>query len=61
MLASVKESTEKIYKDDYKNFYKLRVSKVVTSYCTENKTIEMFKREYKEDFIQIGAGKTIEV
>lgn len=44
-----------------KNFRKLGVSKVGPGHCTGNKAMEMFKREYKEDFIQIGAGKTIEV
>lgn len=42
-----------------KRFRELEVIKVGPTHCTGDKAIEMFKKEYKEDFIEVGAGKTI--
>lgn len=55
------DKDERIVEMIIKSFRKLGVSEVCPSHCTGDKAIEMFKGEYKEDFIEIGAGKTIEV
>jgi len=44
-----------------KKFRELEVSRVAPTHCTGDKPIEMFKKEYKENFIEAGAGKTIVV
>jgi len=44
-----------------KRFRELEVKKVGPTHCTGDKAIEMFKREYKENFMEVGAGKTIVV
>ena len=44
-----------------KEFRKLKVKKVAPSHCTGNLVREAFKKEYKEDFIEYGAGKVIEI
>jgi len=44
-----------------KKFCELEVSKVAPTHCTGDKPIEMFKKEYKENFIEAGAGKIIVV
>jgi len=44
-----------------KRFRELGVSKAGPTHCTGDEAKEMFKREYKEDFIEVGAGRTIEI
>jgi 7,8-dihydropterin-6-yl-methyl-4-(beta-D-ribofuranosyl)aminobenzene 5'-phosphate synthase len=39
----------------------LGVEKVAPSHCTGDRVIEAFRKEYKEDFIEYGVGKIIEV
>jgi 7,8-dihydropterin-6-yl-methyl-4-(beta-D-ribofuranosyl)aminobenzene 5'-phosphate synthase len=48
---------EKILAD----FRRLGVIKVAPSHCTGDRAIEMFEKEYKQDFIRAGAGCVIEV
>ncbi len=40
---------------------KLGVDKVAPSHCTGDRVIEAFGKEYKEDFIEYGVGKIIDV
>lgn len=42
-------------------FRRLGVEKVAPCHCTGERAIQMFKREYGEDFIQAGAGRVIVV
>jgi len=42
-------------------FRELKVQKVAPSHCSGDKTRELFKKEYKEDFISNGVGKIIEI
>ena len=44
-----------------KEFRKLQVEKVAPSHCTGDLAREAFRKEYKEDFIDYGAGKIIEI
>jgi len=44
-----------------KRLRELGVSKVGPAHCTGDKPIEIFKREYKENFIEVGTGKMIVV
>ena len=44
-----------------KEFKKLRVEKVAPSHCTGDLAREAFRKEYKEDFIEYGVGKIIEI
>jgi len=37
------------------------VEKVAPSHCTGDSVREAFRREYKENFIEYGVGKTIEI
>jgi 7,8-dihydropterin-6-yl-methyl-4-(beta-D-ribofuranosyl)aminobenzene 5'-phosphate synthase len=43
------------------DFRKLGVEKVAPSHCSGDRCRELFKEEYKEDFIECGVGKMIEV
>jgi len=43
------------------SFKKLGVSFVGPSHCTGEKAIQMFKKEYKDKFIKIGAGKVLNI
>jgi len=42
-------------------FRALKVKKAAPSHCSGDKTRELFKEEYKEDFISNGVGKKIEI
>ena len=42
-------------------FRKLQVKKVAPSHCTGDLVREAFRKEYKEDFIEYGVGKIIEI
>ena len=44
-----------------KKFRELGVKKVAPSHCTGDPVREAFAEEYKEDFIEYGVGKTIEI
>jgi 7,8-dihydropterin-6-yl-methyl-4-(beta-D-ribofuranosyl)aminobenzene 5'-phosphate synthase len=44
-----------------KSFRELGVEKVAPCHCTGEKATSLFKKEYKEDFIEVSAGKVIEV
>jgi len=55
------EKDERVVDMIVKRFHELEVSKVGPTHCTGDKPIEMFKKEYKENFIEVGAGKTIVV
>ena len=44
-----------------KEFRKLQVEKVAPSHCTGDLVREAFRREYKENFIEYGVGKIIEI
>ncbi|CAD7777773.1 MAG: hypothetical protein KCCBMMGE_00618 [Candidatus Methanoperedenaceae archaeon GB37] len=44
-----------------KEFKELGVEKVAPSHCTGDLVRETFKKEYKEDFIEYGVGKVIEI
>ena len=44
-----------------KELRKLKVKKVAPSHCTGDLVREAFKKEYKEDFIEYGVGKVIEI
>ncbi len=44
-----------------KEFRKLQVEKVAPSHCTGDPVREAFRREYKENFIEYGVGKIIEI
>jgi len=43
------------------DFRKLGVKKVAPSHCSGDRCRELFKEEYKEDFIEFGVGKIIDV
>lgn len=43
-----------------KGLRELGVEKVAPSHCTGDQVIEVFRKEYKEDFIKYGVGKIIE-
>jgi len=42
-------------------FRELEVKKVGPSHCTGEEAIELFREEYKEDFLSIGVGRSIEI
>ena len=44
-----------------KKFRELGVKKVAPSHCTGDPAREAFRKEYKEDFIEFGVGKTIDI
>ena len=44
-----------------KEFRKLQVEKVAPSHCTGDLVKEAFRKEYKENFIEYGVGKIIEI
>ncbi|MBA7697852.1 hypothetical protein ES703_106524 [subsurface metagenome] len=44
-----------------KEFHELGVKKVAPTHCTGEEAIGLFREEYKEDFLPVGVGKTIEV
>ena len=44
-----------------KEFRKLQVEKVAPSHCTGDLVREAFRREYKENFIEYGVGKIVEI
>jgi len=44
-----------------KDFRKLGVQKVAPSHCSGNRCRELFKDEYRNDFIEYGVGKIIEI
>ena len=44
-----------------KSFRELGVKKVAPCHCSGDRTRELFKEEYKEDFISNGVGKIIEI
>jgi len=44
-----------------KDFRKLGVQKVAPSHCSGDRCRELFKDEYRNDFIEYGVGKIIEI
>jgi len=44
-----------------KEFRKLQVEKVAPSHCTGDLVREAFRKEYKENFIEYGVGKIVEI
>ena len=44
-----------------KEFKELGVEKVAPSHCTGDLARGAFRKEYKENFIEYGVGKTIEI
>jgi 7,8-dihydropterin-6-yl-methyl-4-(beta-D-ribofuranosyl)aminobenzene 5'-phosphate synthase len=57
LSGSSKEVIEKIVYE----FKKMGVEKVAPCHCSGDKTRELFKQKYKEDFISGGVGKVIEI
>ena len=57
-LGGVSDSKLKSIVSDFR---KLGVEKVAPSHCSGDRCRELFKEEYKEDFIECGVGKIIEV
>jgi 7,8-dihydropterin-6-yl-methyl-4-(beta-D-ribofuranosyl)aminobenzene 5'-phosphate synthase len=57
LSGSSKEVIEKVVCE----FKKMWVEKVAPCHCSGDKTRELFKQEYKEDFISGGVGKMIEI
>jgi 7,8-dihydropterin-6-yl-methyl-4-(beta-D-ribofuranosyl)aminobenzene 5'-phosphate synthase len=57
LSGSSKEVIEKIVYE----FKKMEVGKVAPCHCSGDKTRELFKQKYKEDFISGGVGKVIEI
>jgi len=55
------DKDERIVEMMVKRFRELGVSKVGPTHCTGDEAIKMFKKEYKEDFVEVGAGRIIEV
>ncbi len=54
------ESDSKL-KEIIKSFRELGVKKAAPCHCSGDRTRELFKEEYKEDFISNGVGKVIEI
>jgi 7,8-dihydropterin-6-yl-methyl-4-(beta-D-ribofuranosyl)aminobenzene 5'-phosphate synthase len=48
-------------KEVIEGFRALKVKKAAPSHCSGDKTRELFREEYKEDFISNGVGKKIEI
>lgn len=48
-------------KEIIKSFRELEIKKVAPCHCSGDRTRELFKEEYKEDFISNGVGKVVEI
>jgi 7,8-dihydropterin-6-yl-methyl-4-(beta-D-ribofuranosyl)aminobenzene 5'-phosphate synthase len=57
-LFSAPDSELKIIINDFK---KLSVEKVAPCHCSGDRCRELFQEEYKENFIENGVGKIIEI
>lgn len=57
LLQKSDEEMNKIIKE----FRNVGVLKVGATHCTGDKQIEMFKKEYGEDFVQMGVGRVLEL
>jgi len=57
-LFGASDSELKTIIDDFK---KLGVQRVVPCHCSGDKCRELFKKEYKENFIENGVGKIIKI
>jgi 7,8-dihydropterin-6-yl-methyl-4-(beta-D-ribofuranosyl)aminobenzene 5'-phosphate synthase len=55
------DKDERIVEMIVKRFRELGVSKAGPTHCTGEEAIKMFKKEYKENFVEVGAGKMIEI
>jgi len=55
------DKDERVVEMMVKRFRELGVSKAGPTHCTGEKAVGMFKREHKEDFVEVGAGRIIEV
>jgi len=55
------DKDERIVDMIVKRFRELKVRKAGPTHCTGEEAIEIFKREYGEDFVEVGAGRIIEV
>ena len=55
------ESSDKELKTIINEFKNLNVQKVAPCHCSGDKCRELLKKEYKENFIENGAGKIIEI
>lgn len=54
-------ASESELREVIRGFRELKVQKAGPSHCSGDKTRELFKKEYKEDFISNGVGKVIEI
>jgi len=48
-------------KEIISQFRDLGVLKVGATHCTGDKAIELFKKEYKENFVQMGVGRVLKL
>jgi 7,8-dihydropterin-6-yl-methyl-4-(beta-D-ribofuranosyl)aminobenzene 5'-phosphate synthase len=55
------EASDSELKNIISDFRELGVQKVAPCHCSGEKCRELFKEEYKDDFIENGAGKIIEI
>jgi len=55
------EASDYEIKNIVENFRKLGVKRVAPCHCTGDRAINLFKEEYKDNFIKAGVGKIIEV
>ena len=55
------EEDERVIEMIVEKFHELSVKKVGPTHCTGDKAIKMFKQSYKENFIEAGAGKIVQV
>ena len=54
-------TSESEIKNIIKSFRELKVEKTAPSHCTGERARELFKQEYKDDFIESGVGKIIKI
>ncbi len=55
------ESDKRIIETIVKNFKKMGIKKVGPAHCTGKTATELFKKEYKDNFVEVKAGKILEV
>jgi len=55
------DKDERVVEMIVKRFRELGIKKVGPTHCTGEEAIEMFRKEYKDDFIEVGAGRMIEI
>ncbi|HHJ00760.1 MAG TPA: MBL fold metallo-hydrolase [Candidatus Aerophobetes bacterium] len=55
------DKDERVVEMIVKRFRELGVKKAGPTHCTGEEAIEIFKKEYKKNFLEVGAGKILEV